>query len=773
MTTTIRLLRPGVRLMQRLRFAEKFILVCLLFTIPLGMTSYYLLHDIQRKTAIMAQRQMGLRYIEAISPLMELIPRHRGLINGVLHGNRAFSNDLTALAPRLQQALTRADRANQRWGEALGVRDAWRRIRNRWLALRKQSTALDANQSWQQHTRLIADFLQLLSRVVVASTLFTTEDAASRHLIALNFHHLPQLIEALGQLRGIGAGLLADRRIAPQERQQIRLMQQIAQRSADEVARQWRFYAEYNANARLAAQFQQLQALNRRYQRHIEELGSAGRSPHDYFALGTQAISAGYALLHGSSAQLQTRFDQRGRQLAQRAAWVRALLLLVPLVILYLVLAFFFSTRATTRQLQLVVSLLQQRKAPAITPPPGRDELAEIVGLFNRLSRQIIRKHEEDALMTELTHLALRSHALPSLCDRTLVLLMGAQGCLGARSPSHIQLLRGSGSRYIAASTYHDAVVLTIPDPTSAIYQLSFGDHPMICIPLIHEQQRLGELILTVDHAEEALTSRRHLLEHIASTLVIAIIRLQADAALKQREQALTRSNEELERFAYVASHDLQEPLRKICSFGDRLRKRADLEGRNLDFLNRMVDAAGRMQLLIQDLLAFSRIQATTRPFTPVDLQQVARQAVDNLMVAIQECDAVVEIGTLPTIDGDPVQLEQLLQNLIGNAIKYRRPDTPPRVRLQLVQRDSLASGEELLHFVCRDNGIGFEQKYADQIFEAFKRLHGRKEYSGSGIGLALCRRIVERHGGTIHATSTPSEGTCIHFSLQAKQHKE
>lgn len=139
----------------------------------------------------------------------------------------------------------------------------------------------------------------------------------------------------------------------------------------------------------------------------------------------------------------------------------------------------------------------------------------------------------------------------------------------------------------------------------------------------------------------------------------------------------------------------------------------------------------------------------------------------------MQECGGKVQLSQLPVIDGDPVQLEQLLQNLVGNAIKYRRSDVPPKIRLQLVDESMQESGEKIVHFQCQDNGIGFEQKYADQIFDAFKRLHGRKEYSGSGIGLAVCRRIVERHGGTIHATSTPNLGTCIHFSLQMKHKKE
>jgi len=769
-------MQPGIRLMQQLRFAEKFILICLLFMIPLGFTSYYLLHDIHQQTVSMQQRQIGLAYIEATSPLLELIPQHRGLINGLLHGHDAFGSNLAAITPRLQQALVMADDANQRWAEKLGVTDAWNTIRNHWIHLQHNSTTLNADQSWQQHTDLVVEYMRLLSRVVVASTLFTTEDAISRHLVALNFHHLPQLIESLGQLRGIGSGVLSDPQITMQESEQLRLLRNAVQYNVSEVDQQWLFYSELNFNPTLAEKEQKLQMLNQEYLQWITQHNTPEKLQHnaakEYFNLGTAFISSGYDLLHASSAELQDVFNAKSRYIAQRAWWLKILLITVLLIIIYLVSAFFISTRKTTRQLAFVVSQLQQHKVPSLSHHPGRDELSEIVGMFNTLSFQLIHKHEEDTLMAEISHLALRSHSLATLCDHILVLLMGSRSCLGATDPSHLQLLRSSGNRYIAAATYHNATVLTVPDPTPQIYQLSFGDHPMICIPLMDGQRRLGELVLTLDTID-SLKRNHQLFERIANALVIAITRLQTDHALQRREQALSRSNEELERFASIASHDLQEPLRKICSFGDRLLYRANLEGRNLDFLTRMVDAAGRMQLLIQDLLAFSRIQASTRPFCKVDLHQIAQQAVDNLLVAIQECGATISIDPLPTLDGDPVQLEQLLQNLIGNAIKYRHQDVAPQIHLKCIQEKILDNGEGLLLLACQDNGIGFEQKYANQIFEAFKRLHGRTEYSGSGIGLALCRRIVERHGGTVHATSVPDEGTCIHFSLQIKHKQE
>ncbi|MDQ6963371.1 MAG: ATP-binding protein, partial [Mariprofundales bacterium] len=494
-------------------------------------------------------------------------------------------------------------------------------------------------------------------------------------------------------------------------------------------------------------------------------------SASSYFDLGTQVITQGYHLLHSSSTQMEGSFARRSQMLNERMEWVKALLMLVPLLIGYLVIAFFISTRTTLNHLRYVITQLQQHKVPKLIAAEGRDELAEIVVLFHDLSRQMIFKNEEERLLGDLSSLALRSESVTELCDRVLVLLMGAHRALGAKTPAHIQLVSSSGKPVIVAATY-EASVLIIPDSTAAMHQLSFGDNPLCCFPLIYKRQRLGELLLTLDDAR-LLESRRRLFARVVDALVLAIVRLQAMQTLAESERRLLRSNEELERFAYVASHDLQEPLRKICSFGDRLQQKAGLAGRNLDFLMRMVDAAGRMQLLIQDLLAFSRIHASTRPFTSVDLNKVAEHAVDNLEVAIQESGGKVQVSPLPTVDGDPVQLEQLLQNLIGNALKYRSADRSPEIHLRLVEEQHLAGGELVFHFVCEDNGIGFEQVYAQQIFEAFKRLHGRREYSGSGIGLALCRRIVERHGGEIHATSAPDQGASIHFSLRAKSQQE
>jgi PAS domain S-box-containing protein len=241
--------------------------------------------------------------------------------------------------------------------------------------------------------------------------------------------------------------------------------------------------------------------------------------------------------------------------------------------------------------------------------------------------------------------------------------------------------------------------------------------------------------------------------------------RKHADEELKAFTVKLQQSNRELEDFAYVASHDLQEPLRKIQAFGDRLKVRyaEALTGEGIDYLNRMQSAAGRMQALINDLLVFSRITTKAQPFAPVDLGEVAHEVVHDLEIRIHQAGGEVVVGDLPTIDADALQMRQLLQNLVGNGLKFHKPDVPPRVELA----GSASNGN--VQIVVSDNGIGFDEKYADRIFTMFERLHGRGAYEGTGIGLAICRKIAQRHGGDIRARSSPGEGAQFIVTLPVK----
>ncbi len=233
----------------------------------------------------------------------------------------------------------------------------------------------------------------------------------------------------------------------------------------------------------------------------------------------------------------------------------------------------------------------------------------------------------------------------------------------------------------------------------------------------------------------------------------------------------LERSNGELQEFAYVASHDLQEPLRKIEAFGDRLSRRYGevLPDEGRMYIERMQDAASRMRRLINDLLSYSRVSSKSKPFTPVDLDRILAEVLSDLQVRLDETGAEIKSSKLGTIDADPTLIRQLLQNLLSNALKFRKADVKPVITLEAQPGDDIACGDLVVPSVVltvADNGIGFENTYKDQIFKIFQRLHGRLEYEGTGVGLATCRKIAERHQGTIDADGRPGEGATFTIVL-------
>jgi light-regulated signal transduction histidine kinase (bacteriophytochrome) len=289
-------------------------------------------------------------------------------------------------------------------------------------------------------------------------------------------------------------------------------------------------------------------------------------------------------------------------------------------------------------------------------------------------------------------------------------------------------------------------------------------------------QARDAELGKGREHLEQRVRERTsELQQEIAE-------RRQAEEKLKATATRLERSNRELQDFAYVASHDLQEPLRKVQAFGDRLKaacsKALGTEGR--DYLERMQAAAKRMQILIDDLLAFSRVTTKANPFEPADLDEIAREVLSDLEVRIQQSGGRVDLGALPKIDADPLQMRQLFQNLVGNALKFHQEGKPPvvKIRGRILNPSAEApaangEGGELCQITVEDNGIGFDEKYLDRIFILFQRLHGRSAYDGTGIGLAICRKIADRHTGEITAKSTPGEGSTFIVTLPLKQPKQ
>ncbi|MCS7091557.1 MAG: PAS domain-containing protein [Verrucomicrobiota bacterium] len=257
--------------------------------------------------------------------------------------------------------------------------------------------------------------------------------------------------------------------------------------------------------------------------------------------------------------------------------------------------------------------------------------------------------------------------------------------------------------------------------------------------------------------------------------------RKRADEQVRLFAAQLERSNRELQDFAYVASHDLQEPLRKIVVFGERLVERygSQLPPEARDYLERMRRAAQRMQTLINDLLAFSRVTTRARDFERVALRQVLEDVLSDLEARIEQTRAVITVEALPEIEADPLQIRQLFQNLLSNALKFRKPDQCPQIRVWAEcftgprpDGGPDAPAESLCRVYVKDNGIGFDEKYLDRIFNVFQRLHGRGEYEGSGIGLAIARKIVLRHGGQITARSQPGEGATFIVTLPVHQPK-
>lgn len=255
----------------------------------------------------------------------------------------------------------------------------------------------------------------------------------------------------------------------------------------------------------------------------------------------------------------------------------------------------------------------------------------------------------------------------------------------------------------------------------------------------------LGQLARAFDSMAEALQER--------------------DRELEAQTEELERSNEELEQFAYIASHDLQEPLRMISSYTQLLAKRYkdQLDGDANEFINYAVDGANRMQVLINDLLSYSRVGTKGEEFSHVDLNSVLEAVKANLKGVIEEAGAVIKYSKLPTVMADNSQMIQLFQNLIGNAVKFRREGVTPEIEITSKKEGNL------FRFVVKDNGIGIDKKYLDRIFVIFQRLHTKEEFPGTGIGLAICKKIVERHGGEISVESAEGKGSDFTFTLQGK----
>ncbi|TAG95452.1 MAG: hybrid sensor histidine kinase/response regulator [Oscillatoriales cyanobacterium] len=273
---------------------------------------------------------------------------------------------------------------------------------------------------------------------------------------------------------------------------------------------------------------------------------------------------------------------------------------------------------------------------------------------------------------------------------------------------------------------------------------------------ILHEKNQILQQEISSRRAVEKAIQEQNLLlqKEICN-------RQRVESALLKSNQELARSNAELEQFAYVASHDLQAPLATIASYAQLLEKRYkdQLDSQANKFIGNIVQGCTRMQTLIDDLLEYSRVGRSQKPFKPSNCNQVVEQALANLQAVIRDTQAVVSYGELPVVTGDISQLVQLFQNLVCNAIKYRH-DAPPVVSI------SACKQQNNWLFSVSDNGIGIAPQHQERIFQIFQRLHTQKEYSGTGIGLAICQKIVERHGGRIWVESEPGQGSTFHFTI-------
>jgi light-regulated signal transduction histidine kinase (bacteriophytochrome) len=284
-------------------------------------------------------------------------------------------------------------------------------------------------------------------------------------------------------------------------------------------------------------------------------------------------------------------------------------------------------------------------------------------------------------------------------------------------------------------------------------------------------------MLVQIQERDEELASHRVHLEDLVRERTGSLEAKTRELARSNLE--LERSSAELQQFTLVSSHDLQEPLRKVQAFGDLLQTEcaALLTEQGNDYLRRMRKSAARARELIDALLTYTRIMSKKQPLAPVDLAAVAQATVADLDARIRQVGGRVQIGELPSIDADRTQMRQLLHHLIDNGLKYHRPAVPPVVEIAGSRGEPgpaaslpAAPGSEFVRITVKDNGVGFDEKYLDRIFAPYERLQNREQAEGAGMGLAICRRIVERHGGTITARSAPGQGATFIVTLPVRQ---
>jgi len=335
------------------------------------------------------------------------------------------------------------------------------------------------------------------------------------------------------------------------------------------------------------------------------------------------------------------------------------------------------------------------------------------------------------------------------------------------------------GERIIAEDIFRT------PDVRTELVK-SYGVQAYACHPLRAQDRLIGTLSFGTKTRSHFSSEDLSLMKTVTDQVAVAMERVRLVGQLRRskdelemrvlaRTADLERSNKELQDFAFIASHDLQEPLRKVQTFGDLLIKRsaASLEAESQDYVRRMQNATARMQKLLESLLSYSRVATKSEPFVKTDLGKSVQSALSNLEIVIKEKGAVVTVDALPEIEADRAQMIQLFQNLIANALKFQKENETPRVKIYSRKAAKDEGGNTGMYEIrLGDNGIGFDEKYLDKIFLPFQRLHGRSGYEGVGMGLAICKKIVERHGGGITAETELGKGSTFIVTLPARQEK-
>jgi signal transduction histidine kinase len=326
--------------------------------------------------------------------------------------------------------------------------------------------------------------------------------------------------------------------------------------------------------------------------------------------------------------------------------------------------------------------------------------------------------------------------------------------------------------RRAEAARGREAATMILLAGTGVLILLTVTAFFVVSRHLAYQRTMESRLTQSNEELEQRVLHRTDALRATNETLQLEIEeRERLEEQAKQSAVELQRSNRELEQFAFVASHDLQEPLRKIQAFSDRLKTKygEKLDEQGQDYVVRIVSSASRMRRLIEDLLTFSRVSTKPTTLAVVDLNRVVQDVLSDLEGRLLESGGKVEVGPLPSVTADGPQMGQLFQNLIGNGLKFRRPGVPLVVKVASRPLPAEGEAEECHEITVSDNGIGFESAYAERIFQLFQRLHGRHEYEGTGMGLAICRKIVERHGGSIRAEGKPGEGATFTITLPTR----